>query len=131
MDTPIPDERATQDDACSAEEALVELYRERGRPTLLRVSAPWCVRCEPFRDTVHAIAASHDLRLIHHELGDEDDNKEVVEKFLITQLPAYVLFTPTTDESTVRQGVTALSEIENDVQRVCGVERALVLDADF
>ena len=119
---------------CPSSDALVELHRERDRPTLLRISAPWCPRCGPFADTVRSLGRQYDVRVLYIELNDED--RDVVEEFSIAQLPAYILCTPTSDPDaadtlTIRQGTDAIEHIRRDVQDVCGLRRVFVLDADF
>ena len=116
-------------------EALVELHRMRDRPTLLRVSAPWCARCGPFADSVKSLGRQYDVRMLHNELSDE--NRDVVDKFSITRLPAYVLCVPTpcpeesADTLTIRQGTEAIEHLHQDVREACGLKQKFTLNADF
>ena len=107
-------------------EALLQTVTENQTPVLLQLSAPWCARCQPFSDIIrNELSARTALWL----WNDVSNDREIVEYYEITKLPAVIIFdaqqstTPQFIQSANRETlVTLLDHV---------MSKRLILDEDF
>ena len=93
-------------------EKVVECHLAIKRPLLIQITAEWCHRCPAFGEAIRSLTSEYQFT---HAVNDAAE-PELIERFEIKQLPAYVfvppdgtdpIVVPNADASAVRQTVVS------------------------
>jgi len=104
----------------------VEAARAERQPMLLQFGSQACARCPAFESMVAELATKYQFKWYYVDAAHPDT--DLPEHFSITKLPAFVLYTHTTDEPVVQTAATP-GGVRAAVAEAC--RPVLVLDAEF